>query len=239
MRHEPSACIDHVRITTLAYLDLRHDGPDELEVHFGKRDGAIAGCGGHRDGHLRLGLIGEVERAEMDTRVKGGDKPGMLREVRVAVGPVRVQAGDAQSLAPACVQEAHGRDGWRQTQQLEVFDAPPREIRGANTRCRHRRPFNLAREVLDVARDGRRRGLCLVVLGGVERRAALPMGDVNFERPAREQRSAHQPHDQESVFREQPPAVLHSMKRVARSTKGSGSSSSRLFAVLRLTTRSK
>ena len=92
MRDQAAACVDGVSQPLVADFDARDHIPDELEIYFGDRDAGFIADARHRDGHVRLGFLAEVDRAEVRFARLRHRELGILGNVLVAARDVHAQA---------------------------------------------------------------------------------------------------------------------------------------------------
>ena len=121
MRDEGPVAIDRVGQTRLADLDLGDDLPDELQIDLGHRHAAAALR--HGDGHVRLGLLAEVHRAEVRAAGLGLAELRVLRIVDPAVDHVHGQPRHAQALETLGVEMAQLGDGQQLLQEPDGVHA--------------------------------------------------------------------------------------------------------------------
>jgi hypothetical protein len=92
--------IDDVGLALVAGADARDDLPHELEVDVGDRHRAAGAARSHRDLHVRLGLLAEVDLAVPRARAGRLEVGGVARRVAQAVADlVHLQARDDQLAA--------------------------------------------------------------------------------------------------------------------------------------------
>ena len=66
MGDQPAVAIDDIGVAALPDLQPGDHIPDQLQIDLGDRDAGIASGAGHRHGHVRLGFLAEIDRAEPD-----------------------------------------------------------------------------------------------------------------------------------------------------------------------------
>src|SRR5574342_568115 len=107
----------------LADLYLRDHVPDKLEVDLRDRNPSRAAAAGKRDRDVRLGLLAEVDGAEVGPALLGVPEPRLLGKIRSAADHVHGQARDAELLPPLGVEVADLGDGGRLAEKAEVVGA--------------------------------------------------------------------------------------------------------------------
>lgn len=76
MGNQASAFVDHVGLSGKADLNLRHDIPDQLQVHFRDGDTGVLPGAGHSQRHVRRQLAAKIDRSVMDpVRQRLGEFP--------------------------------------------------------------------------------------------------------------------------------------------------------------------
>ena len=63
---QSAAPVDDIGIAALADLQRGDDIPDQLQIDLGDGDTGIPAVARHRQGHVRLGFLAEIDRAEPD-----------------------------------------------------------------------------------------------------------------------------------------------------------------------------
>ena len=181
MRDQASLRADHIGVTALADLDLRHHVPDQLEIDLGDADAGILAGAGQRQRHVGLGLPAEIHRPVIDLVGDGFGEFRILGEVEPAVHHVHGEARHPQALLAGGIdlrQFGDGRHLPQQPQGIEpaLFDRArrPRQLGG---------PAELAFDFLDELADLGRRRLGLLVLNPDQGRLVLAIIEENLENP--------------------------------------------------------
>ena len=237
MRDKLTARIDDVGEALVADLDPGHDVPDELEVDLRHRHPGAFARAGHRDGHVGLGILAKMHRAEIglaglcDCEARIGGKVG------APASDVHSHPRHVQLLAAGEIEHAHLGDGRHQAQQFQVLDAALFQAGRADLRQAH--PAELALDFQHVGLDARGRGLGLFLLQVEQRRLALLVGEIGADRAAGDQRGANERDEVDRVLAEQRTAGDHLITLSARSSTDCGMAMPSILAVLRLITSSK
>ena len=92
---EIAPIIHHIGMASLANLDLRHHLPDELQIYLYHRDPRLGSAPGHGNGHMRLGLLAEIDRAKVHLARAGLEEFRVSGEVCLAPYHIPAEAGDA------------------------------------------------------------------------------------------------------------------------------------------------
>ena len=171
MRDQPALGVGHVGVPGAADPDLGHDVPDRLEVDLRYRHFRGGFVQGHRDRHIGLGLVPEIDRAEESLLRLRHLKLRGRGIVLAAVRHVQCDARYAEPLLAGDVQMTDIGDGGSVPQQPEEVDFPLASGRGSQGLPRPLRPR--------TRRDSRR-----VLHRGIQRPA-----HIAFQRQRRTARS--------------------------------------------------
>ena len=76
MGDQPAVAVDDIGVAALADLQPGDHIPDQLQIDLGDRDAGIASGAGQRHGHIRLGFLAEIDRAEPDAVLRASIKLG-------------------------------------------------------------------------------------------------------------------------------------------------------------------
>jgi hypothetical protein len=93
MRDEAAVAVDDVSIARRADLDRADDVPNEFEIDLGYGDAGGAADMRRRDGHVGLGFLAEINRAEPDLVGDRLGKPWIVRVVAAAPDHVHREPG--------------------------------------------------------------------------------------------------------------------------------------------------
>ena len=208
MRDQPAAAVDHEGLALVADLDLRHDLPDEFQVHLGDAHARVAPRACHRERHVGLRLAAEVDRAVVDFPSHGFGEFRVLGIVGADADRVHRQPRHPQLFLAAGVELRELGDRGNLPQQPQRVEAPllqrarrPGELGG---------PADLAFDILDELPDLAGRGLRLFPLDPGQGLLVLLVGEPDFEQAVGEQRHADHGDEQRHVFAEQPAADMRS-----------------------------
>ena len=202
VRNQPALRVDDVGAATLAHLDGRYDVPDELQVGLRRDHPRVLAAARKRDGHVRLGLLAEVHRAEVGL---AGDRLlelGILGEVRVAAHDIHRQARDAQLLVARGIVVADFRDGRCMPQEAQRVEPALIQRDPARAPGRLRDPGQLVLQLAHELLDARGCGQRLLALDLRQRGLVLPVGEVDLHHGADHQCAAHQQHQRNSILEE-------------------------------------
>ena len=159
--------IDDVGLPALTDLDLRDHVPDELEIDLGDAHAGIAALAGHREGHVRLGLMAEIDRAVVVLVGHGFDEFRILGQVDLAVHDIQGNPRDTHALAARRVDLRDLGDRRDLAQQARRIDPPL--FQGARGPGQLRRPAELSLGLFDELTDLGSRSLRLLVLNADQR----------------------------------------------------------------------
>jgi hypothetical protein len=195
--------VDHVGLAGLAHTDARDHVPDELEVDLGHRHAAAAGLQTH--GEIGFGLLAEVHRADPRFAGLGVEECRIVGTIAIGIGGIHRKARDGEHLASLGIELGDVGHRRRLAQQLQEFDAALRGAFAAQLwqRCEGKLLLDALDELLDARR--RRDGLFLLQAG--QRGTILLIGRIQTDRPAGQQGTAHQRHDEQEISPEQPAAT--------------------------------
>ena len=184
MRDQVAVGVHDVGVAGLADLDLRDHVPDELEVDLRHRHPGLVAAAAQRDGDVRLGLLAEVDEAEVGLALLGIAEARVLGEIRPAAHHVHGEAGDAELLLPRRVDVADLGDRRHLAEEAEVVSAPLLHGRRGSHDGRLGRPADLALDFLDELLDAGGSAERLFALERHERLLVLLVGEVDLERAA-------------------------------------------------------
>ena len=208
MGDQPALAIDHEGVAVLADLELLHDAPerDELKVDLGHGD-AAARAVRHRHGQIGFGFLAEIDRPEPHPMGHRLNEGRLLRQVSTGADHVHGDARHLKLLAAVAVELDDFGDGWDQTLQARIVEAPLLDWQRRPLRLRYPAdlPLDLAHEQLDFL-SGR---LGFLVLDLDRGAAILLIGEPQPERGIDHQHSGDQADKQHDVLEEQ--ATLHSI----------------------------
>ncbi len=204
MSDQPAFAIDDVGIAALPDLEPRDHIPDQFQIDLGDRDAGIASGAGHRQGHIRLGFLAEIDRAEPDPVLSCFDKARRLGIILLAADDIYRQPRHLELLLAVVVELDQLGDRRHLAQQTHIIEATLFE----RSRCplRRRRPTELTLDLVDEFLDAPRRRGGLLLLNAKQRRLVLFVAEPEIERAVEQQHEADQPDDQQHIFAEQPPA---------------------------------
>ena len=258
MRHQMVAGIHHVGIAAGADLDLGHHLQDGAEADLGRGhlDGVLANR--HRERHVRLGPVLEVDGAPVRLAGSGLHELGRPGEVLLAAHDIRLQARDVKLFLAGEIEMAEVADGGDVAEDAEevqlallghrrpqAFPKPqaslPRLTRvgvvgGGPGRLPHL-PLDFLQKLLDAG--GRRH--CLRALDPDDRALGLSVREVEIDQARRHQHATDQHEQDDDVLAEEPAArrrARHRRKASARSRIFRGTVMPSCSAVLRFTARS-
>ena len=258
MSHQLIAGIHHVGITVRADLDLRNDLLHRAEVDLGRGhlDGVLSPR--HRQRHVRLRLVLEVDGTPVRLARSRLDELGRPGEVLLASHNIRVQARDTKLLLAGEVEMAELADGGdvaKDSEEVELAllgHGRSQSLAKSQLGWSHlarvgivgRGPSRLAHLQLDLFQkllDTGRRGHRLRAFDPEDRVLSLSVGEVELDQTRRHQHTPDQHEEHDDVLAEEPAArgrVRHRRKASARSRIFRGTVSPRSSAVLRFTARS-
>ena len=217
--------------------NLRHHVPNELEVHLGDRHGGTRPAATDGDRHVGLGVLAEVDRAEVRPRGFRLHELRFAGEISPAAKLVELQARHAQLLVPGSVETSQLGDRRRLTQQPQILEATLRGRDGTAARLSLVRPGDLLRDAVHELLDAHGGVERLLALETAEGRDTLPVGRVQLDARGDHEGATQQRHDEHDVLAEQ--ARLHSMIRSARTSTDCGMGTPSARAVVWLTASSK
>ena len=226
---QPAQAIDDVSVAFLADLDLRDGIEDEFQINIGHGDAADTAMR-HCQGEVRLALLAELDRAEIDLVLHGLDEGRVRGAVEVAGDRIQADPRHLELLAAGTVELGELGDGRDQELHAVVFEVALFGWQALELRICH--PSDLA---LDLAHEGldalrRRFGLFLLYL---DRGSAIVLIDeIKVERGVDHQHAADQADEQHHVLEEE--AAPHSITSSARARIDGGIVRPAALAVLRL-----
>ena len=153
IRDQEAIAVDDVGLAFFADLDSRHDVPDELEIHFCDSDRALV-ARADRDGHVRLGLLAEVHRAEPGLSALGVAKRRFVRAILAGADVIHAEAGDRDLFVALRIELRDVGHFGRLTQQLEELDAAQLDV--VRIELRQRGICELLLDLVNVLLDSRR-----------------------------------------------------------------------------------
>ena len=202
MRDQTSLRADHISVAVLADLDLRHDVPDQLEVHLGDADAGILARTGERQRHVGLGFPAKVDRPVIDLVRDRLGELWIARQVDAAVDRIHGEPRDAQALLAARIHLGKLGDSRHLPQEPQRVEPAlldrarrPRQLCG---------PAELALDLLDELADLGSRRLGLLVLDPYQRGLVLPIVEEDLKQAVGKQRDGNDGHEQRDIFGEQP-----------------------------------
>ena len=172
---------DHIGMTALADLDLRHHVPDQLQIDLGDADAGVLAGAGQRQRHVGFGFAAEIDRPVIDLV---GDRFGEFRilgKVDAAVDHVHGEPRHPQPLLAGGIdlgQFGDRRHLPQQPQRVEsaVLDRAgrPRQLGG---------PAKLAFDFLDELGDLGGSRDRLFVLNADQGRLVFAIIEENLKNP--------------------------------------------------------
>src|SRR5262245_35857869 len=167
MRDEPALRIHHVGLSALTNFDLRYDVPNQLEVDFSHTDASVAPRTGKGQGHVRLRLAPEIDRAVVDLVRHCFEEFRLLGEIGLTADHIHGQTRDAQLLATAGVELRELCDRGYLTQEAQPVETAL--VDGSRRPRQLRRPPHLTFDLLDQLSDLCGGGFRLLALNANER----------------------------------------------------------------------
>src|SRR5437660_4561927 len=168
MGDQATALIDDIGIPALPDVQPGAYVPDQLQIDLGDGDPGLPALTRHRQRHVRLGFLAEIDRAEPDAlRLRPG-KGGALREIRGAADDVHLQPRDLELLLAFAVELGQLGDRRLLAQQAKIILATL--VERARGPLRMRRPADLPLDLADELLDTQRRRLGLLLLDANQRR---------------------------------------------------------------------
>ena len=190
VRDQPAAAVDHIGIALLADLEGCHHVPDQLEIDLGHGDAGIAPAAGQRDRHVGLGLLAEIDRAEIDVLGECFGEARVARVVGAAADHVHGEARDLELLLALAVELDELGDRRHLAQEAHVVVAALLD-RGQRP-LREGRPADLLLDLGDELLDALGRGLGLLLLQVDQLLLLVLIGEPEIER-AVDQRARRSP----------------------------------------------
>jgi hypothetical protein len=151
MRDQTAVAIDDIGIAALPDLQPGNHVPDQLQIDLGDRDAGIAPGMGHRQGHVGLGFLAEIDRAEPNPVLARFGKARRLRIVLVAADDINRQPRDLELLFAGVVELDQLGDRRHLPQQPRIIETA---LLGRTRRpLQGRRPAQLALYLVDELLD--------------------------------------------------------------------------------------
>ena len=92
MSDQATLGINDIPLSALADLDLGYHVPNEFEIHLRDDHTVVTAGAGHRQYHVRFGLLTEIDRAIIDLVRPGLDERRVAREILLAAELVHGEA---------------------------------------------------------------------------------------------------------------------------------------------------
>ena len=121
MGDQPAQAIDDVSVAFLADLDLRDGVEDEFQINIGHGDAAATAMR-HCHGEVRLALLAEIDRAEIDLVLHGLDEGRVRGTVEVAGDRIQADPRHLELLAAGTVELGQLGDGRDQELHAVIFE---------------------------------------------------------------------------------------------------------------------
>ncbi len=200
---EEALAVDDVRLALVADLDARHHVPDELEVDVGDGDGPGVAARAHADRHVGLGLLPEIDGADVGLAALRVAERRLLRAVLAGPDHVHPEARHRDLLATLRVELRDVGHFRHLAQELQELDAAKLDV--ARVELRERGVGELLVDLAHVLLDARRRRHGLLLLQVAHRGLLLLVGEIEADAAGHEERAAHEREDEDQVLPEKPP----------------------------------
>src|SRR5205085_8786018 len=158
-------------VAALPDLEAGDHIPDQLQVDLGDGDPGIAPGASQRHGHIRLGFLAEIDRAEPDPVLTRLDKARRPRVVLFAADHIHRQPRYLELLLAGVVELDQLGDRRRLAQQAHIIETALLERTGGP--LRRGGPAELAFDLVDELFDAARRRPGLFLLNAEQRRLDL------------------------------------------------------------------
>ena len=139
-------------MASLADLDLRHHVPDELQIYLYHCDPRLISAPGHGNGHMRLGLLAEIDRAKVHLASSGLEEFGS-REKSAWLPTTSLPRRETRNLFARRIQLADLGDGRDLAQKPEIVEAALVQHRLRSARLGPGGPINLVLDLRDKLLD--------------------------------------------------------------------------------------